>query len=173
MSHKILICYATKYGSTAEVAEAIAATLREKGHTVARHPAQEVEAVDSYDAVVLGTPLYIGQMMQAAHDFLTEHQRALTARALAIFALGPTDPDEDAMRGSVEQFQNEMAQHADLAPITQKVFVGKYDPSKLSLPHKLLAMLPASPLHNRPASDHRDWDAVRAWAEEINAQLGA
>ncbi|MFP4324288.1 MAG: flavodoxin domain-containing protein [Anaerolineales bacterium] len=172
MSKNILVTYATKYGSTAEVAEAIAAALREKQHAVTVQAAQNVTDITPYEAVVLGAPIYIGQWMKEAHSFLKQHGEALNARPLALFALGPTDTDETAMQGAVEQFQNDLAQHDHLNPLLKQVFVGKYDPDNLSLPHRLLAMLPASPLHNRPASDHRDWNAVQAWADEISDHLG-
>jgi menaquinone-dependent protoporphyrinogen oxidase len=51
------------------------------------------------------------------------------------------------------------------------MFGGKYDPSKLSFFHRLLTALPASPLHGLPASDLRDWTAIRAWANDLAAKL--
>jgi menaquinone-dependent protoporphyrinogen oxidase len=51
------------------------------------------------------------------------------------------------------------------------MFGGKYDPSKLSFPHRLLTALPASPLHEMMASDLRDWAAIRAWASDLAQKL--
>ncbi|RIK32980.1 MAG: flavodoxin, partial [Chloroflexi bacterium] len=34
-----------------------------------------------------------------------------------------------------------------------------------------LTVFPASPLHNKPASDVRDWAAIRAWAGSLPALL--
>ena len=61
MTALILVAYATKHGSTQEVAEAIAATLREHALEVEVKPASEVRALDRYGAVVLGAPLYSGR----------------------------------------------------------------------------------------------------------------
>ena len=51
------------------------------------------------------------------------------------------------------------------------MFGGKYDPVKLRFPDSLLAKLPASPLHQAPASDARDWTAIRAWASDLAVRL--
>jgi flavorubredoxin len=59
MSTSILVAYSTKHGSTQEVAEAIAAALREGGLGVDCRPLKEVQSIEGYAAVVLGAPLYM------------------------------------------------------------------------------------------------------------------
>src|SRR5579872_3686873 len=70
----VLVAYATKNGSTQEVASAIAASLREHGAQVALLPARAVrEPVAGYDLVVLGAPLYSGRWHRDARGFLRRH----------------------------------------------------------------------------------------------------
>ena len=56
-TRSILLAYATRYGSTQEVAETITATLREAGLKVDMQPMQDVRTLDNYDAVVLGAAI--------------------------------------------------------------------------------------------------------------------
>lgn len=81
-----------------------------------------------------------------------------------MFARGPLSAEQGTVRGAREQLDQALARHPWLRPVAVAVFVGRYDPAKLGLTHTLLAALPASPLHGRPASDARDWPAIRAWA---------
>lgn len=53
MTPTILVTYATKYGSTQEVAEAIAGTLCQAGGQVEILPARQVSSLDGYNAVEL------------------------------------------------------------------------------------------------------------------------
>jgi menaquinone-dependent protoporphyrinogen oxidase len=166
MSASILVGYATRYGSTQEVAEAIAATLRERGLAVDIGPMRDVRTLDQYHAVVLGAPLYMFHWHKDALHFLARHRVALTQRPVAIFALGPFHADEKEFQGAREQLDKELAQFPWLAPRAIAIFGGKFDPEKLSFPHNLL---PA--LKNMPASDVRDWTAIRAWASDLAAQF--
>ena len=171
MSDSILVAYATRYGSTQQVAETVTETLRDSGLEVDIQPMQQVRTLAGYRAVVLGAPLYIGRWHKEAQRFLSLHQKALTQRPVAIFALGPTQPDEKEWEGARAQLDQELAKYPWLTPVALELFGGKYDPAKLSFFHKLLATLPASPLHQMPASDVRDWTAIRAWARELAAKL--
>jgi len=171
MANQILVTYATRYGSTQEVAEAIAATLREGRLEVDIQPMRNVQTLQGYSAVVLGAPLYIGRWHKDAHDFLSAHREALVLRSVAIFALGPIGTDEKEMQGSRAQLDHELAKYPWLKPAALEVFVGRYDPAKLSFTHRLLTVVPASPLHGLAAADHRDWDAIRAWAGKLPGQL--
>ncbi len=117
-TRSILLAYATRYGSTQEVAETITAALRQAGLEVDIQPMQAVKTLDNYDAVVLGA----------------------------------------ARRNSRRQLDKELQQYPWLKPIAVEIFAGKYDPSKpgLGFFDRLL-----------PARDHRNWDAIRAWANAL------
>lgn len=171
MSNSILVAYATRYGSTQEVADRIAATLRESNLTVDMQPVKQVRTLDGYRAVVLGAPLYIGSWLKDAQRFLTQHQPALEKLPVAIFSLGPTRADEGMaeVRASLDA---QVGKYPWLKPIAVELFGGKYDPAKLRFPDTLLKAFPASPLHGLPASDIRDWEAIGAWARGLVEKLG-
>ena len=152
MTTSVLVAYATRYGSTQEVAEAVAARLREHGLAVEVRRAREVRTLDSFSAVVLGTPLYIGSLLREARTFLKRHRTALSQMPVAIFALGPVFGGKE-LEGSRTQLAGALAKLPWLAPVATEVFVGKYDPAQLRFPDSLLAALPASPLHGLPAHD--------------------
>jgi len=171
MSDSILVAYATRYGSTQEVAEAVAATLRESGLEVDLQPMRQVRALAGYRAVVIGAPLYIGSLLKDARRFLSQHREALSERPVAVFALGPTHADEQERQGARAQLDKELAKFPGFTPVAVEVFGGKYDPATLRFPDSLAARLPASPLYNQPASDARDWAAIRAWASDLAAKL--
>jgi menaquinone-dependent protoporphyrinogen oxidase len=159
MSPAVLVTYATRYGSTQEVAETLAATLRESGLEVDTQPIHKVRSLAGYSAIVLGAPLFMFHWHQAALRFLAQHRDALTERPIAIFALGPThEPhDENEWQNSREQLNRELSQFPWLAPVALEMFGGKYDPAKLRFPLNLLA-------GKSPASDIRSWPAIHAWA---------
>ena len=167
MSASVLVGYATRYGSTQEVAEAVAATLRERGLEVDIQPMRKVRTLGQYRGVVLGAPLYMFRWHKDARRFLSRHREALTQRPVAIFAMGPFHgpSDEKEWQGSREQLEKELAQFPWLTPVALELFGGKFDPAKLRFPFNMPA------LKNMPASDVRDWTAIRAWASNLAAKL--
>jgi menaquinone-dependent protoporphyrinogen oxidase len=166
MSTSVLVAYATRYGSTKEVAESVAATLRERGLGVDLQPMRQVRTLDQYRAIVLGAPLYIAHWHKDALNFLARHREALTARPVAIFALGPFHNEEKEFQEVRRQLDKELVKFPWLTPQAIAIFGGKFDPQKLTFPHNLV---PA--LKNMPASDIRDWMAIRAWANDLAAQF--
>jgi menaquinone-dependent protoporphyrinogen oxidase len=170
MEGRILVAYATRYGSTREVAEAVADTLRGRGAEVDVVAARDVASVDRYAAVVLGAPFYIGSMLKEATEFLERHRASLERMPVAVFALGPLKPEE--MEQERVQLDRVFKKVEWLTPAAAEMFVGAYDPANLRLADKLVTIPPASPLHGLPALDRRDWDAVRAWAASLPEALG-
>jgi len=158
----ILLAYASRFGSTQEVAETIADTLREAGLEVDLQPMQEVKSLDRYSAVVLGAAIYNAKWNADAHQFLAEYQDAINQLPVVIFTLGPLSASDAAKRNSRRQLDSELAKYPWLKPVALEIFAGKYDPSKpgLNFFEKFL-----------PARDYRDWDAIRAWAMGLSAQL--
>ncbi len=173
MTTSVLVAFATRYGSTQEVAEFVAETLREGGQSVELHPAQQVKDLSPYQAVVLGAPLIIGKWHKHAHQFLAQNYNALLQRPIVIFALGPLSPNEAEMQGSRQQLEKELEQYPWLKPVAMEMFVGKYDPASLGIGHKLLTMLPATPLSGKLASDNRNWSAIRTWAKDLPSKMFA
>lgn len=166
MSKGLLVTYATRYGSTHEVAAAIADTLREHGLTVDLKPMREIRSLDPYVAVVMGAPLFLFRWHADARRFLTRHQKALVARPVAVFALGPVHDPRDAQewKDSRAQLEKELASFVWFKPVDVQLLGGRYSPDKLRVPLKMFA-------GSEPGSDIRDWGTVRVWARSVPAQL--
>lgn len=166
MSASVLVGYATRYGSTQEVAETVAAALREGGLEVDLQAVRQVRSLEGYGAVVLGAPLFMFRLHRDARRFLSRHRKALAERLVAVFALGPVhDPyDEAEWQDSRAQLDKELAKYPWLTPVAIELFGGKYDPEKLRFPISVFA-------GEEPASDLRDWAAIRAWAGDMVAKL--
>ena len=158
----ILLAYATRFGSTQDVAETIAASLRQSGFDVDMQPMSDVKTLATYDAVVLGAAIYNARWHADAHHFVSLHQEALEQLPVVIFTLGPLSPSEAAKRNSRRQLDKELAKYPWLKPVAVEIFAGKYDPSKpgLGFFERFL-----------PARDYRNWDAIRAWAYALAARL--
>lgn len=166
MSALILVTYATRYGSTQEVAEDLAAALRERGLEVEVLPMREVQALAKYSAVVLGAALYVSHWHKDAVGFLSHHRQELVKMPVAVFALGPVHEDEKEFRSAHEQLYKELSKFPWLMPVSIQIFGGKFDPAKLGFPYNLIP-----PLKNMPASDALDPTAIHAWANELAAKF--
>ena len=127
---------------------------------------RQVRSLAGCGAVVLGAPLYMFRWHKDARRFLSRHREALTERPVAIFALGPVhDPhDEKEWQGSREQLDKELDQFPWLRSVALEIFGGTFDPAELSFPINLLA-------GKEPASDIRDWAAIRAWVRDLAGKL--
>lgn len=161
MSRSMLVAYATKRGSTREVAEAIAERMATRGFETTVSRAGDVDDVAAFDGVVLGGSLYMGRLHAEARGFLKRHRETLAAVPVAVFAMGPLTMEESDVAGSRKQLDHALGKTPDVQPISVTIFGGVIDPEKLHFPFS-----------HMPASDARDWDAVRAWADEVAASLG-
>ena len=156
MSQTILVAYASKHGTTREVAESLASTLRSHGFDVEMAAAGDVTSLDGVDAVVLGGGLYMARLHADARRFLARHRDRLAALPLAVFAMGPGSTSEKDMAASRKQLDHALAKVSELRPAEIAIFGGALDPTKLRFP-----------FNHMPACDARDWDAIEAWALQV------
>jgi menaquinone-dependent protoporphyrinogen oxidase len=162
MTERILVAYASRRGSTREVAESIAVTLGALEADVETRPAHDVHSLEGYDGVVLGGGLYAGRLHKDARRFLHRHREALAEVPLAVFAMGPDELTEEKVAQSRAQLDRALAHEPAIAPATVAIFGGVVDPTTFRFP-----------LNRMPASDARDWHAIDAWAEELPRAFAA
>ena len=85
MTNKILITYASRAGSTAEIAEAIGKSLTDSGAQVEVLPMQEVKDMSVYEAIVAGSAMRSSKWLPEAMQFLRVHQADLSGKPFAAF----------------------------------------------------------------------------------------
>jgi menaquinone-dependent protoporphyrinogen oxidase len=156
MTPRILVAYATKKGSTREVAEAIAARLETDGLRTVVQPASDHVDLRTFDAVVLGGALYTGRWHRDARRFLHRHRGALQTMPVAVFAMGRSTTAEDALAASLTQLERALGRVPEVTPVAVSIFGGVIDPARLRFP-----------FNRMPPTDARDWDATTAWSDEV------
>src|ERR1051326_2302430 len=123
--NEILIAYATKHGSTHEVAESVAAHLAQMGFEAHTLPANRVPSLDEYRAVVLGAPLYMGRWHGDARAFLRRFRHELATRPFAVFALGPVKDDAEQWEDARKQLFDALSHAPGVEPRSEERRVGK------------------------------------------------
>lgn len=160
---KVLVAYASKYGSTAEIAAAIGGVLEENGHDVTVAQAKAVNDLRPYEAVVLGSAVYVGNWMAEAVTFLESHESELAQRAVWLFSSGPTGTGDAREIVAGWLFPESVQPIADrLGPRDITLFHGNIDLKRLNFGERLLVKA-----MNGSTGDFRDWVAIRAWGKRI------
>jgi len=160
MAADVLVVYASKHGSTEQVARKVAEKLRDAGYTTRVEQARAVKDLEGCGAVVVGGSLYMGRWNHDARRFLRRHRKELRSVPFAVFALGPGENTEKAFAGSRQQLDHALDRFSDLEPRAVAVFGGVLDPRQHHFPF--------SRMEER---DLRDWDEIRAWACGLPAEL--
>jgi len=167
---KILIAYASEFGSTGEVAVAIGDVLCQEGNTVETKWIKNVKDLNNYDQVIIGSAIHTDHWMSEATEFVTANQHILSKLPVAYFftCLALSKLNEKAERKAMEYSDKLFAMVPQVKPVSVGRFAGVLDFSKWSFFSRLIAKGICSILRFKEG-DYRDWDAIRAWAK--NAQL--
>jgi menaquinone-dependent protoporphyrinogen oxidase len=162
MPARVLVAYASKLGSNAEIAEAIATVLRDSGHHASAVPVREVKALDGWDAVILGSAIYAAHWQKDARRFAARFHDTLQVRPLWLWGSGPLDTR--LARAGLPITAHGAAITGDLGARDHRTFGGR-----------LAKDAPIDPqvLKTHPIGDFRDWEAIGAYARQIAAELDA
>jgi len=167
MDDQVLVAYATKYGATAEIAEKMGQVLRQAGLRTDVLPTDRVSDLTPYNAVVLGSAVYIGRWRKEAVKFLKANETVLAEKLVWLFSSGPTGKGDPVELTQGWRFPGKLQPIADrIRPRDIAVFHGAVDVGKLNFIEKwMLKNVKA------PSGDFRDWDAITSWATAIADEL--
>ena len=165
---RVLVTYASKHGSTEEIARAIAHELRERN--------LDVDCVDVgdaslgvFDAVILGSAVYMGRWRSEARHFLKKHLDTLSTIPFWIFSSGPVGEkaDDEIEENSKWLEPHRILELAEAAGLRGHTVFGGRLPTD---PH---GFVENSMVRNTPEEfrDSRDWAAIGRWADEVAEQL--
>ena len=164
---KVLVAYASKYGSTAEVAERIGDTLQEAGLQVDVRSVQDVKDLSPYRAVVVGGGIYAGKWHSGAVKFVNQRRNELKAIPVACFAVASTLKDDTPEnRAKVEAA---LASVRELVtPVSVGLFAGALDPKKCPFFVRLMLKLMKA-----ETEDFRNWEQISTWAKELASSFAS
>jgi len=168
---KVLIAFATHYGRTFKIAESLAQTLCEDGYQVDIRFAKNVTEDDlaGYDAVVLGSCIYIERWHEDAIAFLEKYQSALSQKKVAYYcvcALMGMDMEDAAALVEEHYILPMYERFPDIAPVDVTAFGGAIN-YRILLPRDWIMLR----LMFMPGGDWTDWEAVSAWADKLSGLL--
>ena len=173
---RVLVVFASRYGSTQGIAERIAATLRRHGLHATVKPAHKSVNPALFDAAIIGSAAYFYHWMKPATRFVQRNTAALAGRPVWLFTsglLGTHETDSQGRQLRVLMEPREIAGfRQSLKPRDHLVFFGAMTPRKLGFFHRLIFKSPANRRQNLfPEGDFRDWDNIDAWARMIARDL--
>ncbi|CAG0947425.1 menaquinone-dependent protoporphyrinogen oxidase [Anaerolineae bacterium] len=171
MSDKILVTYASRIGSTAGVAEAIGKTLTDNGAQVDVRRMEEVTDLTPYAAVVAGSAIRGKQWLPEAMQFMRTHQAALRQKPFAAFLVCMTlaMKNGEKYRPHVAAFLDPV--RAAVRPVSEGLFAGALDIGKLPSFSDRLKFRLSVLFGVWQEGDHRDWKAIRDWADGLRPLL--
>ena len=170
MSDRILVAYASRGGSTAGVAEAIGQTLAAGGAEVDVRSMTEIDDVTAYQALVAGSAIQAHEWLPEAMQFLRRHRAPLAQKPFAAFLVCMTMTMRDPRaREFVASWLEPV--RALVKPVSEGFFAGALDLRKVPSFSDRLKFRLSVLLGVWSEGDHRDWDAIRSWAEKTRPLL--
>ncbi|MDA0165016.1 hypothetical protein OM076_32405 [Solirubrobacter ginsenosidimutans] len=151
---RVLVTFGSKHGATAEIAEMVAETLRARGLDVDCVDAGDVERIDGYDAVILGSAVYMRRWRREARQFIHHFSAELEQRPFWVFSSGPVgDPKKD--NPAWLEPGRTIRELERLGVREHVVFGGRSTSSGIPAQFR----------------DRRDWEEIRSWARKIAASM--
>ncbi|NWF95139.1 MAG: flavodoxin domain-containing protein [Candidatus Thorarchaeota archaeon] len=174
MSNITLVCYGTRYGSTAEVAAEIAKTIEESGGAVEVVDLKKTKPsrpVSEYSLVVVGTGIQAGKWTKEPAKFLKDNAGSLAGTKVALFVVcGYAANPVKCSEAQSEYLDKVVASYPSVSFIKTGLFGGVFDFTKYNMAVKtIIKMMVWQQSGAQPPEkiDFRDWDKIREWARSL------
>ncbi len=167
MGKRVLVVYASKYGSTGGVADAIGKELCSKDVASDVVLIKNADNIRSYQGAIIGSAIYMGKWMSEAIDFVKENRDVLCNVPVAYFLVGMTLARHPEKRAEVLSYVDPILKAVpEIKPVGIGTFAGAMDYNNLSWINKKILRSKGT-----PEGDFRDWNAIRSWAMDIKRTL--
>ncbi len=163
---RVLVVYATRAGSTAEVADYVGEKLSEAGWSADVQDVRTAGEPRGYQAVVIGSAIRMGSVLPEIRDFVRAHRVELGQLPVAYFVVCMAmQEDTPASRAEANGYLDPL--RSEVKPVEVGLFAGKVDYSKLGAGTRLMARMAGL-----QAGDYRSWTAIEAWTRALAGRLG-
>jgi menaquinone-dependent protoporphyrinogen oxidase len=171
ITKRILVTYASRTGTTIGVANEIAKTLSEMGSQVDVIPIKDVKDLSTYSAVVVGSAIQDSNWLPEAVQFIQTHQSKLKNLPVAMFSVCMTlaMPNGEKYRQGVADWVKPVRDMVN--PVSEGIFAGALDVSKVPSFSDRIKFKMSVALGIWKETDHRDWNAIRTWAVQLQPVL--
>jgi menaquinone-dependent protoporphyrinogen oxidase len=168
---RILITYSSRTGITAGVANDIGKTLSENGLQVDVIPMKDVKDLSAYSAIIIGSAIQAAQWLPEAAQFVQIHQTTLKKVPLGMFSVCMTlaMPNGEKYRQGVADWVKPI--RGMVNPVSEGIFAGALDVSKVPSLSDRIKFKMSVILGVWKEGDHRDWNAIRTWAIQLQPAL--
>jgi menaquinone-dependent protoporphyrinogen oxidase len=165
MENKVLIAYASKYGSTKEVSEEIGKVFSSAGMEVDIIPMRKVKDVSRYTFAVLGTSIRMGKPLKEAVTFVDRYRDELKKNTVALFSVGlQMKEDTEENRTKAKGFLRPLLETIG-EPVSIGLFGGSVDYKKFGLFLRFFAKKEKTGILHE--GDWRNWEEIRKWAKSL------
>ncbi|HEX5588849.1 MAG TPA: flavodoxin domain-containing protein [Candidatus Limnocylindrales bacterium] len=166
MSGRALVAYATKHGTTGEIARVVAERLVERGLDVDVLPARDVRDVTPYRVVVLGSAVYMNRWQGDGLDFLKRFEHDLADRPVWLFSSGPTGGTPDADAAVARTLEAQPPAPGEASRLGYRIGVRGH----ATFGGRIVESMGGIFERWMPRGDWRDPAAIVAWADLIAAE---
>ncbi|HEX4921821.1 MAG TPA: flavodoxin domain-containing protein [Candidatus Bathyarchaeia archaeon] len=168
---RVLVAYASKYGSTKGIAEFIGEKLGKRGMGADVRDVSTVMVLGEYDAFVIGSAVFMGHWMKEAKQFVSQNRSFLSTRPVWIFSSGPTGTSETDKKGRNLRKVSGPTEIGELReslnPRDHHVFFGAFHPDQMKGAMGFFGRM--APKEDQ--GDFRNWTEIEAWTNSIADSL--
>lgn len=166
MASRVLIAYATRAGSTMEIAQSIGRSFMDAGYATDTLEVKKVRSLEQYDAVILGTAVHTGMLMPEMVRFVRKNKMVLRRMSVAAFAVCLSMKKQTpGHHAAAKEFLDPVRREISL--ISEGCFAGVMDYSRVGF----VARFIVKNMVQTPEGDFREWDAINGWARDLTERL--
>lgn len=169
---RLLTIYASAHGSTAEVARFVGDIWRKRDIETDVAAAGSAPTLSEYDAYALGSPIHSGLWLPEMATFVRRSSELLAAKPVYLWlnCLRVLEPEGYAYVTN-NYLPNILRRSLSFRKIG--IFSGKIDLTTINEDELWTLTFRYDGRKNleRLASDHRDWDKIHDWAEQVAADM--